>query len=122
MQCLFNAESLPSGAHSGEVQMPAAGLDRRAFLLGGLSLAIVLGQDAAGLEPTSDSADLIIWDSTPAGLTAAVAAARAGLSVIIVTEDKHVGGLQTSGLGFTNAGQRPTIGGITKEFHQRVLK
>ena len=69
-----------------------------------------------------DTADLIIWDSTPAGLTAAIAAVRAGVSVIIVTEDQHVGGLQTSGLGMTNAGQKPTIGGITREFHRRVLR
>jgi hypothetical protein len=99
-----------------------AGLTRRDFLIGGLGLAIVGTDDAAALEPKSDTADLIIWDSTPAGLVAAVAACRAGLSAIIVTEDKHVGGLQTSGLGFTNAGQRPTLGGITKEFHERVLK
>ena len=72
--------------------MSASGMDRRTFLLGGLSLAIVVAGDAAGLDPTSDTADLIIWDSTPAALPAAVAAGRAGLSVIIVTEDKHGGG------------------------------
>lgn len=78
---------------------------------------------ASGLATTlADAADLVIWDSTPSGLAAAVAAARAGLSVLIVTEDKHLGGLQTSGLGFTNAGQIPTIGGITREFHERVFK
>src|SRR5688572_10660192 len=95
-------------------------LDRSTFILAAFGLAIVGTGNVAGLDPTNDKADLIIWDSTPARLTAAVAASRAGLSVIIVTEDKHVGGLQTSGLGFTNAGQRPSIGGITKEFHQRV--
>lgn len=67
-----------------------------------------------------DHADLVIWDSTPAGLTAAIAAARAGLRPLIVTEDAHIGGVQTSGLGFTNAGQVPTIGGITREFHNRI--
>ncbi|HSI33686.1 MAG: FAD-dependent oxidoreductase [Phycisphaerae bacterium] len=85
-----------------------------------MSLAPLIGRAADA--PTRDDADVIVWDSTPAGLTAAVAAARAGLSVIIVTEDKHLGGLQTSGLGNTNAGQVPTIGGITREFHARVLK
>ncbi len=84
----------------------------------GLATAVGLGQSAA----RADEADLVIWDSTPSGLVAAVAAARAGLSVLLVTEDKHLGGLQTSGLGYTNAGQIPTIGGITREFHERVLK
>jgi hypothetical protein len=65
--------------------------------------------------------DLLIYDSTPAGIAAAIAASRAGLSVILVTEDTHVGGMQTSGLGWTNAGQRATVGGIAREFHNRIL-
>lgn len=69
---------------------------------------------------STHDADLIVWDSTPAGLTAAVAAAQAGLRVLVITEDRHLGGLQTSGLGNTNAGQFATIGGLTRQFHQRV--
>jgi hypothetical protein len=100
-------------------------MSRRSFAAAGAALAGWSLAAAAGLAtaaPVREEADLVIWDSTPAGLAAAVAAARAGLSVIIVTEDKHLGGLQTSGLGNTNAGQVPTIGGITREFHERVLK
>jgi len=74
------------------------------------------------LRDLDGNADLIVWDSTPAGIIAAIAAARAGLKAIIITEDRHIGGLQTSGLGFTNAGQRITIGGLTAEFHRRVLQ
>lgn len=64
--------------------------------------------------------DFVVADSTPSGLIAAIAAARQGLKVVIVTEDQHLGGVQTSGLGWTNAGQRETVGGLTREFHQRV--
>jgi len=101
-------------------------MDRRSFLVLGSSLAglgLTSAADTGAKTGTSaDEADLIIWDSTPAGLTASVAAAREGLKVIVVTEDKHVGGLQTSGLGYTNAGQIPTIGGLTREYHERILK
>lgn len=99
-------------------------LPRREFLLsGGVAVASLSTKLAhAAEEPSRDEADLIIWDSTPAGLVAAVASARGGLSVLVVTEDKHIGGLQTSGLGWTNAGQIPTIGGLTREFHRRVHK
>ena len=116
---------MPSGARTSICLsdcLMTPGMSRRSFLLGSASLAMAVSLHADELEPKRDEADLVIWDSTPAGLTAAVAGSRAGLSVIIVTEDKHIGGLQTSGLGFTNAGQRPTIGGITREFHQRVYR
>jgi hypothetical protein len=68
----------------------------------------------------ASSFDVVIWDSTPGGITAAIAAARAGLRAVIVTEDKHAGGMQTSGLGNTNAGQRQTVGGMAREFHRRI--
>jgi hypothetical protein len=98
---------------------------RRDFLKIGAAFAgygLISTAHLAAADTLTGDADLIIWDSTPAGLAAAVAAARAGLTTIIVTEDKHLGGLQTSGLGNTNAGQAATIGGITREFHQRILK
>lgn len=69
--------------------------------------------------PSADF-DVVIWDSTPAGIAAAIAAARACRRAVIVTEDTHVGGMQTSGLGNTNAGQRDTVGGMAREFHRRV--
>jgi hypothetical protein len=99
-------------------------MNRRSFARLGAAIAgwSLAAADLTGAAPAGDEADLVIWDSTPSGLAAAVAAARAGLSVLVITEDKHLGGLQTSGLGFTNAGQIPTIGGITREFHERVFK
>lgn len=85
-----------------------------ACLAGGLT------SSAAGAERLR--ADLVVFDSTPAGITAAIAASRAGRSALIVSEWNHVGGMQTSGLGNTNAGQRATVGGLAREFHERVLR
>ena len=49
-----------------------------------------------------------------------MAAARRGLRTVLVTEDRHVGGMQTSGLGWTNAGQPATVGGVAREFFERL--
>ncbi|MCK7554447.1 FAD-dependent oxidoreductase [Chitinophaga sedimenti] len=43
-------------------------------------------------------------------------------SVIIVSPDKHLGGLSSNGLGFTDTGNKSTIGGIAREFYHRVYK
>lgn len=94
---------------------------RRVFLreastaLCALSLAEAAPQQAERREY-----DVLVWDSTPAGIATAIAASRAGLRTAIVTEDKHVGGMQTSGLGNTNTGQRETVGGLAREFHRRI--
>jgi len=67
------------------------------------------------------SYDLIVFDSTPGGLAAAIATARRNMRVLILTEDQHIGAMQTAGLGNTNAGQRATVGGLAAEFHHRIL-
>jgi hypothetical protein len=43
-----------------------------------------------------------------------------GKSVIIVSPDKHLGGLSSSGLGFTDTGNKEVIGGLAREFYQLI--
>ncbi|MCG8584530.1 MAG: FAD-dependent oxidoreductase, partial [Pirellulales bacterium] len=66
--------------------------------------------------------DLVIYGPTSAAVAAAVQAKRMGKSVIIVGPDKHLGGLSSGGLGWTDSGNKAVIGGISREFYQRVRK
>lgn len=70
----------------------------------------------------TQSADLIIYGGTPAGITAAVQADRMGKSVILVHPGAYLGGLVTGGLGATDKGIVTTVGGVAKEFFQRIYK
>ena len=65
-------------------------------------------------------ADVIIYGGTSSAVTAAVQVVRMGKSVIIVSPDKHLGGLSSSGLGFTDTGNKEVIGGIAREFYQLI--
>jgi len=66
--------------------------------------------------------DVIIYGSTPAAITAAVQVVRMGKSAIIVCPEKHLGGMTTSGLGFTDTGNKSVIGGIAREFYHRIYE
>jgi hypothetical protein len=66
--------------------------------------------------------DVCIYGGTSAGVTAAVQAARMGKSAVIVCPDKHLGGLSSGGLGFTDTGNKAVIGGLAREFYHRVWK
>jgi len=61
-----------------------------------------------------------VYGGTAGGTIAAVAAAREGLSVAIVTPDKHLGGMVSGGLGWTDYGKQQVIGGYSREFFERV--
>lgn len=66
--------------------------------------------------------DIVIYGATSAGISAAVETARSGKSVIVINPDYHIGGLTTGGLGSTDIGNKKVIGGISREFYQRVKK
>lgn len=67
-------------------------------------------------------ADVIIYGGTCAAVTAAVQVKKMGKSVIIVSPDKHLGGLSSGGLGFTDTGNKQVIGGLSREFYQRLYQ
>lgn len=66
------------------------------------------------------SADVIVYGGTSGAVAAAVQIARMDKSVVIVCPDKHLGGLSSSGLGFTDTGNKRVIGGLSREFYQKV--
>jgi hypothetical protein len=67
-------------------------------------------------------ADVIVYGGTSAAVTTAVQVHRMGQSVIIVSPDKHLGGMSSSGLGFTDTGNKEVIGGIAREFYQLIYQ
>jgi len=66
------------------------------------------------------TADLCIYGATPAGIMAAVQAARLGWRVALLNPSAHVGGMTTGGLSFTDIGNQAAIGGLAREFYRRV--
>ncbi|GHB54265.1 FAD-dependent oxidoreductase [Persicitalea jodogahamensis] len=79
------------------------------------------GTDDNGTGDTR-SADVIIYGGTAAAVTAAVQVKKMGKSVIVVSPDKHLGGLSAGGLGFTDTGNKSVIGGLAREFYHRLYQ
>lgn len=66
--------------------------------------------------------DVVIYGGTSAAVTAAVQVKKMGKSVIVVSPDKHLGGLSSGGLGWTDTGNKAVIGGLARDFYHRVWK
>ena len=64
--------------------------------------------------------DIIIYGGTPAGISAAIQATKMGSSVAIVEFSHHIGGMTASGLGATDLGAEDAVGGLSREFYQRI--
>jgi hypothetical protein len=79
------------------------------------------GQSGPGLAIASH-AEVVVFGATPAGITAAVSAARAGRKVMLIEPGRWVGGMMSGGLSNTDTGQRgpAVISGLAGEFFRRV--
>ena len=67
-------------------------------------------------------ADIVVYGDASGGVVSAVQAARMGKSVILVSQYGHLGGLTSSGLGWSDIGNDAILGGISKEFYHRLYK
>jgi hypothetical protein len=83
-------------------------------------LTILTTSPSRAAEPSQY--DVVIYGGTAAAVTAAVQASRMGRSVVIVSPDKHLGGLSSGGLGWTDTGNKAVIGGLARDFYHRVWK
>jgi hypothetical protein len=73
-----------------------------------------------GCAKTSTEYDVVIYGGTSAAVVAAVQAKKMGKTVVIVAPDRHLGGLSSGGLGFTDTGNKEVIGGLSREFYHRL--
>lgn len=66
--------------------------------------------------------DVVVFGATSGGVTAAVQAARMGKKVVLLEPGKHVGGMTSGGLGWIDIKGTESVGGLAREFFDRVVK
>ncbi|MGX5816740.1 FAD-dependent oxidoreductase [Chitinophaga lutea] len=88
---------------------------KRKFLIGAAALALT-HQLALG----QHKVNICVYGASSAGVIAAYTAQKAGRSVLLIDPGKHVGGLTTGGLGYTDIGNKYAIQGLALEFYRQV--
>jgi hypothetical protein len=88
-------------------------------------MALLLLAVASGcrlIKPAACEVDVVVYGGTSAGVVASVQAAKMGKSVVLVGPDRHLGGLSSSGLGYTDSGNTKAVGGLAREFYERLYR
>ncbi len=73
-------------------------------------------------QPKLIECDVAVYGGTPAGVTAAIQAAREGKRAVLLSFNRHVGGMTSGGLTATDLGRKDSIGGLALEFYNRLGK
>ena len=68
----------------------------------------------------SPAAEIVVYGSTPAGISAAVSAAKAGQDVVLIEPTDRIGGLMTSGLSYSDFRSLESLTGFFLDFMNRV--
>jgi hypothetical protein len=64
--------------------------------------------------------DVVVYGATAAGVMAAAAAAERGAATTLVGPDRHVGGMVSGGLGWTDVGDVDVVRGLARTFYEDV--
>jgi FAD dependent oxidoreductase len=107
------------------LNLPAPRRTALILLVATVSLSPMLIPAALAAGPTGTPAakpkwDVVVYGGTPAGIAAAIAAARGDVKVALLEPTEHIGGMMTSGLGASDVGIRDAIGGVALEFFDRL--
>jgi len=84
------------------------------------AMALACAVMLLGAEPAEY--DVAVYGGTAGGTVAAIAAADEGLRVVLLEPGRHIGGMVSGGLGRTDYGNQHVIGGMSREFFERVGK
>ena len=77
-------------------------------------------QPAPVVDPVTLDYEVAVYGGTPAGVTAAIQAARMGRKTLLLSFNRHVGGMTSGGLTATDLGKKESIGGLALDFYTRL--
>ncbi|MBN9385904.1 MAG: FAD-dependent oxidoreductase [Chitinophagaceae bacterium] len=66
------------------------------------------------------TADICIYGGTSSGVIAAYTARKMGKTVILIEPGKHLGGMSSGGLGYTDIGNKYVVTGLARDFYRRI--
>jgi len=88
-------------------------------------LAIIITFFMAGASVNAQSsklitADVCVYGGTSAGVIAAYTAKKMGKTVMLIEPGKHLGGMSSGGLGYTDIGNKYVVTGLARDFYRRI--
>ncbi|MBC7365373.1 MAG: FAD-dependent oxidoreductase [Undibacterium sp.] len=102
--------------------MPLGHFSLLRFLVTLASLVTPFFPLARAATPAPLETEICVYGGTAGAVIAAVQAAQLGRSVILVSPDAHLGGLSSGGLGQTDIGNKRAIGGLARQFYERIAQ
>lgn len=89
-------------------------------MFGWLTASVALFEPLRLEGKVSKSVDVCVYGGTSAGVIAAYAARQSGKSVLLIEPGRHLGGMSSGGLGYTDIGNKYVVRGLALDFYRRL--
>ncbi|MDR2145780.1 MAG: FAD-dependent oxidoreductase [Tannerella sp.] len=86
------------------------------------AIAVIMMFCSCGQENEVKEVDICIYGGTSAGVIASYTAKMEGKTVLLIEPDKHLGGMSSGGLGYTDIGNKYVVTGLSRDFYRRIGK
>lgn len=64
--------------------------------------------------------DVCVYGGTSAGVIAAYSAKKSGKRVLLIEPGRHLGGMSSGGLGYTDIGNKYVVTGLSRDFYRKI--
>jgi ribulose 1,5-bisphosphate synthetase/thiazole synthase len=86
------------------------------------SILIVISFCIPGFAQQVIDVDVCVYGGTSAGVIAAYTAEKLGKKAVLIEPGRHLGGMSSGGLGYTDIGNKYAITGLARDFYRRIGK
>ncbi|WP_450091445.1 FAD-dependent oxidoreductase [Parachryseolinea silvisoli] len=81
---------------------------------------IILQMGSPAFAQTVLETDVCLYGGTSAGVIGAYTAQKLGKKAILIEPGRHLGGMSSGGLGYTDIGNKYAITGLARDFYRRI--
>jgi hypothetical protein len=85
-----------------------------------MKIPLILATSIASAFAAPVAYDIVVYGGTSGGVIAAKQAAKSGSSVLLISQMPYLGGMTSSGLGWSDLGDTAILGGLSREFYHRI--
>ncbi|MGF7073275.1 FAD-dependent oxidoreductase [Mucilaginibacter sp. 3215] len=92
----------------------------KVIILAIVTTCFMAGASVNGQSSKLITADVCVYGGTSAGVIAAYTAKKMGKTVMLIEPGKHLGGMSSGGLGYTDIGNKYVVTGLARDFYRRI--
>ncbi|WEA01458.1 FAD-dependent oxidoreductase [Mucilaginibacter sp. SJ] len=92
----------------------------KVFILAIIMVCFFTGASVNAQSSKLITTDVCVYGGTSAGVIAAYTAKKMGKTVILIEPGKHLGGMSSGGLGYTDIGNKYVVTGLARDFYRRI--